>query len=62
MRDYLEVLCGRGRVVVSGKFCPACGGTGTPQTRPDSFGNWDPCNACEGTGLVDFERDRPRAA
>ena len=53
--EYLEIE-------VAGKFCPACGGTGTPQTRPDSFGNWDPCDPCEGTGLVDFERDRPWAA
>ena len=41
--------------------CPACGGNGTPQTRPDRDGQYDPCDACEGTGLIDFERDRPHA-
>jgi len=41
--------------------CPACGGHGSPQTRPDCDGQYDPCDACEGTGLVDFERDRPHA-
>ena len=42
-------------------LCPECGGTGTPQMLPDRFGNWDPCDPCEGTGLVDFERGRPHA-
>jgi hypothetical protein len=42
-------------------LCPKCGGHGTPQARHDSFGNWDPCDACEGTGLVDFEEGRPDA-
>ena len=42
-------------------LCPACGGHGTPQTQPDSFGNWDPCDACEGTGRDDFEEGRPHA-
>ncbi len=51
-------------------LCPKCGGRGgyirsttrtTWSTGPDRDGQYDPCDPCEGTGLVDFERDRPHA-
>lgn len=44
--DGLCVTCA---MPMSG-VCVNCGGRGTEQTRPDSFGNWDSCDACEGTG------------
>jgi DnaJ-class molecular chaperone len=67
MRNYVEMLEAQHYNEPSpdselpDDLCPKCGGHGTPQTRPDRDGNWDPCDACEGTGLVDFERGRPHA-
>ena len=32
------------------RSCESCGGDGV-SAGPDSFGNYDPCDDCEGTGL-----------
>lgn len=36
--------------IKDGMVCPDCNGTGLHSPRPDSFGNYDPCDACEGRG------------
>jgi DnaJ-class molecular chaperone len=68
MRGYVEAQAGVGFLLdfspdseLPDDLCPKCGGHGTPQTRPDRDGQYDPCDPCEGTGLRDFERDRPHA-
>ena len=65
MRNYVEMLEAQHYNEPSpdselpDDLCPKCGGRGG--YGPDRDGQYDPCDLCEGTGLVDFERDRPHA-
>jgi DnaJ-class molecular chaperone len=36
--------------------CPVCGGSGVI-AGPDEFGNYDPCDACDGTGTRESKTD-----